>query len=351
MRATSDAASAAAHDMEKPLLESLSEGLQLQHAPLLNVCRSTAADKLRIVMHGIWLEAGGSASSMQQYCESIVACTTDMGTEYLLSSFEPCTLRQLFPWLGLPQDTPTCCVDDIDMVEEGAGDESSGLLGLSNSLGVPGLLHILHRATGDMLHVVPVLNEAVGVLTKVASFLQSRDSKERLIATCFGSGVAKEFAADIKRFTCKVNRERWGTICFAVDDLLRLQRPLRRFWDLKRYTCAGMHHTGTAPSAEMVAIDEALDDDMFWSSLETMRALFSCVCEAFHWAEGCPCHSHLNFDGAPADVRQLWESCPLRGARLPEVSSGDFLRHVEAYSVKAAATLVLALPTSLTREN
>lgn len=99
---------------------------------------------------------------------------------------------------------------------------------------VPGLLHILHYAGNSILSVVPRFDAAVSQLAEVCTLIRSEDTCTRMRERCFAGLVAQEFHQQLKAFSAKVYRARWGTVAFAVADILKLAAPLRRFWDLKR---------------------------------------------------------------------------------------------------------------------
>lgn len=47
-------------------------------------------------------------------------------------------------------------------------------------------------------------------------------------------------------------------------------------------------------SKELQMVQDASASDYWWSVLHTLDAMFSMLRDAFEWAEGCVCHSHLD---------------------------------------------------------
>ena len=86
---------------------------------------------------------------------------------------------------------------------------------------------------------------------------------------------------------------------------------------------------------------------MFRGMLITSDFLFHVFRSAFDWVEGCPCHTHLDWEMVEAYVRSRWGACPLRGCRVDEIAAGDFLEFVRELLVTNAVDLLLALPAEL----
>lgn len=105
---------------------------------------------------------------------------------------------------------------------------------------------------------------------------------------------------------------------------LELERVLRWGWNLEKYRSLGEGRKPVKVSNELQIVQDALTSDLWWSSLHTLDALFSLLRDAFEWAEGCACHSHLDWQSVEPSIRHRWATCPMRGLRLPEVAGGEF---------------------------
>ena len=83
----------------------------------------------------------------------------------------------------------------------------------------------------------------------------------------------------IRKFDPKVNKVHWGSIDIACRQVLDLEKPLRRFWDLERYDAAGQDVA--APGAEarlqLEGIDEAIESPVFWARLIAFDFLFEMI--------------------------------------------------------------------------
>ena len=85
---------------------------------------------------------------------------------------------------------------------------------------------------------------------------------------------------------------------------------------------------------------------MFWASLLTLEAVLGIVRGIIEWGEGCPCHSHMDWEGIPAEVATRWAACKHRGRRLAELASG-VSRMFDTRLTTAAAWLSMKLPADL----
>eukprot|EP00971_Amphidinium_carterae_P352692 6492704-Amphidinium_carterae.2 len=318
-----------AEDMR--LLESLSAQLHWHHLPViaLNTGRSTLSDKFASILHGIYLETG-TVASLQDYTSSMCVMTSDLGTEFMLNTVAPTPINTILPWVGAAD------MDDLDA-------EFASEVCFQSALAVPGILHVLHNATADLLSYVTVLNESAEQLVTVANFLREPEHKQRLSATCFSAPIASEFRREVCAFRGKVVRQRWGSMADAVQALLHLRRPLVRYWNLDTYMTGGRVKEGGELAQDLQVVDDCLTSDRWWCHLLTLHHLFTCISKAMEWAEQCRCHCNMNFKDAPLEIRQRWLACPLRGVRLSEIASGEFLCEIETIAATTAAALSLEL--------
>ena len=154
----------------------------------------------------------------------------------------------------------------------------------SFDLAVPGLLHVLQ----DLLGVAPVLDSSVKKLIGPAEFLRAAETKQRLLATCFSSGVSTHLQDGVRKFGSKVHRGRWGTVAFATTAVLELQNSLWRFWSLERYLAVGRDNA--VASASLMAVDATITSSGFWvDCCQCYKAfLATCICSGTDRAASVP---------------------------------------------------------------
>ena len=181
-------------------------------------------------MHAMWLESG-SAIALQEYCNSFVSTTSDLGTEFAIADIADTPIKSVLPWAQLPeQELQIIAGDDLDLEdipEEGfePADDPSFEVGLGASIAVTGLLHILHNAGNELTSACESLPDTVEQMKQVAKLLASPSSNDRLRSTCFGSALARPFDAQLRRYSGKVYEARWGSVAWSAQELLKLERP------------------------------------------------------------------------------------------------------------------------------
>lgn len=347
---------------EEDMMVNLQSGILEHHLPImaLGSGRTSLQDKFCSVMFAMMLEAGNDEASLASFVQGIVAGTFDLGVEFSLSKILPTEFRTLFPWFEsqVPrQDRPNI---DSDLLQDDGFDavpdeEPQVSLSLENMLSVPGPLHILHNATSFLITQLPYLGQAVPRLVALSRFLAGNISKQRLLATCFSSPVASQFKRDFSRFHARVNEGRWGSVAFAIPEVLDLKGPLQRFWNIQAFN----HDSGNAPLRQQAAddsgprvdyINETIESHEFWAQLLALDRLFTVVRELFEWLESCPCHYKRKAPPHDPAIKKRWQRCPLRGRRLPEIACGVFFEIVNDLCLANAARLFLELPESVTED-
>ena len=296
---------------------------------------------------------------MQQYVNSIVAGTFDLGVEFALNRIAPTSFGNLFPWyhplsdgessaeshagdeaVALPRPRQATCLAQDEWEVPDMSSMETVVLSFEAMLATPGPLHIIDNMSASLLDNVPYLFQGVEKLKAVANWLVQAHVKKRLVSTCFKAGIAQAFQVDIQKFQRKVDTGRWGSVAFAIPALLEIQTPLTRFWSLDAYGAKPETSSDIKTGVKMEIVDGAINSPVFWAQLRTLEALFSVVRELIEWVEACPCHHGRK---PPVGKTQCWRQCPLRARRLPEIASGALLQILHELCFTNAATLFLAL--------
>ena len=124
---------------------------------------------------------------------------------------------------------------------------------------------------------------------------------------------------------------------------------MRRFWDKSAY----MNGASAGPEGDANAgpkvdiVDDAVQSSLFWGLMVTLSYLGKVICTCFEWAEGCPCHTNLDWSDISCEKKRLWERCVLRGLRLCELSSCDFLQMFQELCQETIVDLLMDLPRDL----
>ena len=344
---------------ELAIIAEMQSRIVVHHLPIMALSsgRTSLQDKFCCLMFAFMLEAGETASSLASFVHEIVAGTFDLGVEFSLGRIKPTAFSVLFPWYHPPgsggESGVQDVVDDFELPEfQLASDLAEENLSLQDMLSIPGPLHILRNATNSLLDNLPYLNGAVEKLQVVRRFLSNPDKKQRLLASCFDRPLARAFHTEIKRFDAKVHTGRWGTVAFAIPELLALRIPLQKFWNFDAFKKQGLSLASNSAaddaSLKIEVVNDCIDSTEFWAQLMTLESLFYVVRELLIWVESCPCHHNR----VPPDGYKIkWDSCPLRGRRLPEIACGAFFEELNRLCLISSADLFLKLPEQLSEES
>ena len=358
-------------DEELPFLDTLKEMLIIRILPMvvMGSGRLGLMHKFQVLMHAIFLVASHSVQGFIQWIQSIVTSTTDQGVEFGLPSIPSLPLRQWLPWLPPgqrfsllardnsqePQDDIVLSDDDMeDLQERMAAIEEleNPPVSMQSVLSVCGLLHIIHNAGNSLLGACPQFDECVDGLSEVCDLIRRPTTCQRLCEKCFNTPIGQQFHKQLKAFNGQVYRERWGTVAYAVGQLLLLKACLVRFWDAGRYMHdAGQEEQNPAAAAKLQVklekVDQCLKSELWWGMLLALEKIMAVVRQCLEWAGGCMCHSHLDWSQVSRKVRQRWEKCKMRGRRLPELASGDFFKALMDFAYALAANLYVDLSAEL----
>lgn len=338
---------------DKSLMEHISRHIRLHRPPPVRLAsgRTKLVDKFFVTVYALFLETG-TVPSLQALMSSMLVLTSDLGVEFSLTTVQPVDVHQLFPFIDFSRHEEhrfgpeRADWDNVDLVP-------APNVGFADTISIPGLLHIVHNASNEVLGSMPVVSESIDRLAHVATLLRESATCTRLCETCFGTPVGKHHHAELLGFSGSVYRARWGTVAWCVSQVLGLERILRWGWSKEAYLSATSFANVGPVSAEtkvhIEQIDQALCDDFWWSSLRVLDAIYGVVRTSFIWAESCPCHfGEWEFGGnVPAEAKKVWSGCPMRGRRLPELACGDFQEVLKGLLDKKLASLLLSLPASL----
>jgi len=220
--------------------------------------RGNVAAKFHSLVHAMLLES----PSLDVLCENLAEVqtfTSDQGVEFSIAGVRPIDLARVFPWM--PEAAPPILMDGDEDWEEPVANRLR--VDLSGSVPVAGLLHIIHNSSSGLEAVMQTYTETVDKVGLVCNLLRKRDSKMRLLSTCFVDGVARHMRQGLEQFSSHVHSERWGTVARAATDLVAVEHSLRFGWDLNRYRGGG----GGPDRVKLEVIDQAINSDMFWGSL------------------------------------------------------------------------------------
>ena len=168
---------------------------------------------------------------------------------------------------------------------------------VESSIGIPGLLHTIHNAARVLTSVMEGFEDVLSKMKRVANLVTGKETRQRLIATCFNDAVGAALARDFAGFSQKPWEDRWGTISSCVLALLPLEAALRSRWNAAAYNMGTRQGRNDREDGVKVDIvDQALMDPCWWAYLRMLRRFSLAVMKMLAWAEGCACHWGLHAD-------------------------------------------------------
>ena len=303
--------------------------------------RSGAGLKFHAVVHALRL-LSATVEDLAGLLKSIRVFLSDQGTESVFALLEPVPLSSLLPpdvesevYEGV-DFAPEAPVEEPDFSEPMVGRAAEATADVTTSLEVDDILHCIHNATKGLSSAMTHFSQIVSQCKHVADIVRKKDSKDRLIETCFARGVARGFVPELREFKSYVHEERCGTVSDVVTHLLGIQSALRYGWDLAAYqlTKAAAEQDAAVANPEeedgygvrVHSVNAAIQSDFFWAYLQGVRLLACALETCLAWAEPCPCHWARSWSEASAEQVARWRSCPLRTRRCPEMAAGEFLK-------------------------
>ena len=340
-------------EAEEHRFQTMKSCMRLSLFPAVALGNQQLYHKFHAVAHALFLETG-SAQSLASFASQISAFCTDQGTEFALPKIPAVPIYSLFGFLRPSDDDMDWAPEMLDFGERCA----EPCVDFSKAIAIAGLLHIIHNSSSDLGKSMSCWDTVIQQLQHVSRLLRRRESKTRLMESCFNDPIGKHFHAEIKAFQCKLHTGRWGSVAACILGVLGLETVLQYGWDASKYkngrVLAGHDGDEANPfGVDIAVVDGAIKSEIFWARLKMLESLAVVLQKCLAWAEGCPCHSNLELPAGQASdtLRRLWFTCPLRGCRAPELAAGDFFEVFRKNFQQSSAALLLSLPRDLSSED
>lgn len=187
--------------------------------------RASVAFKLRAVLHALFL-VSGPFDTLTKLLHSIHTWVSDLGTEHHFARAKPIPLKRVFDYLQDADDyedgeedfAPAMKMDEVEFAPTSSACDDGAMADMTGSVAVGGLLHIIHNASADIRMSMEHYDDITMKLSDVSRLLSSRESKERLLETCYnGSAVDRALGAHLENFSAVVFAERCLPQLFACS--------------------------------------------------------------------------------------------------------------------------------------
>ena len=316
--------------------------------------------KVGVLCHALHLETG-SVHSLDAMLNSVVSCTTDLGTEAGIADIASAGFWSHFHELCKPQTLSSDVGEIPPELDEPLAAARDHLF--QHALPVPGLLHIMDNLTKDIHeHALSSFETISKQLTVLTSLFCEEQHRERFVEKCLRQGDLAHWIRDFDRAFEQPIHWRWGSLITVLQWILELEAKIKHAWDPGKYgdDNARQHdkQEGTVFSKE--AVTHVIRDNFFWAYLHMCSSLHLAIEQLMWWSENCPCHpneaqpgesriarSHrekTEFARLIAKMGSSWASifniCPMKGKRAPEIACG-MLQHRMANMFKSSELLVM----------
>ena len=224
----------------------------------------------------------------------------------------------------------------------------------SDMFSFPGVHHVLDNAVNGFEGAMENYKEYIDMASKLCKFLHKTETRDILLARCFGDAVGQQFHDSFKKFQGNIFPGRWGTVAFSVPQLLALERALRWGWNKVRYLQDANARTASTTCLVEHA-DSAIESSVFWAWLCMLDHLVFIVRKATAWLESCPCHWELlqrdtEANPIPPRIKRRFRRCPMRGMRAPELCNGELLLVMGLVCEQTGLQLLNKLPRDISAE-
>ena len=102
---------------------------------------------------------------------------------------------------------------------------------------------------------MPGYRLTIAKLKSVCKLVRSKGTQDKLIQRCFASAVGRQFVGDIRAFHGHVHLGRWGTVAFAIPQVLNIKPALCYGWSLRQFR----QGSNERPDDESAASDDQAD--------------------------------------------------------------------------------------------
>ena len=298
---------------EAQQMQELRAKLQVHALPtvLIGFGAASFAHKLWALLHSARLECFNS-EALAQWTRSVLSVASDYGVERMLADTQHVNAAEVIGWF---EDTSA---EDVGLLVSGP------------------------EVVPNAVERPVAANMQADVLEDTAAAMQVVD---------------RQLADQVRKFEGWISPGRWGTIAFSVPEVLKIKIAMVTCWD-ERLFLQGLDAAEDQRnrSARELAVDvsKAVHDPAWWGWMAMLEVVCSLLRQHTIWAESCPCHHDLlrtRRHDVTAALRQQWESCPMRGMRAAELSSGEFLDLIGTLWRVSAVQMLQVLPANISQED
>jgi hypothetical protein len=317
----------------------------------LGMRRASLRHKLAAMLWCVYIESVGLREIIG-FLTSVIAITTDQGTEAGLADVPSIPLAQLLPQMKGEFDIED---DDGEIPIVNCNSDPSQQFCFEFALTLPGILHIMHNLTSRILSNLTLWDWFLPLLKAVTKFLSRSYCIERFKAILIPEKLHDTFAWMLDRSFDKVLEWRWGTVFKVLTDIKLVEKVMRRFWDKNRFLHGADEKDLVGKDVDedrkldFGIFDTAVGSKVFWMYCTMLLQLQDLVAKFSSWCEGCPCHMNYitkkkshDCHFHHAEIKKAIKDCPLGGCLGPNMVAGDFQTHCDAVANMSSTDIMLS---------
>ena len=272
-------------EAEEERFEKMKSRLRLDLFPAVALGNQQLYHKFHAVAHALFLETG-SAESLAAFASQISAFCTDQGTECSLPKIPAVPIHSLFGFLRQADGEMDWAPAMSDLGETSAAEPC---VDFSKSTAIAGVLHIIHNSSSDLGKSMSCWELVIQQLQHVCRLLCRRESKTRLLETCFSDSLGKHFHPDLKAFQHKLQPGRWGSVAACILGILGLELVLQYGWNATKYKNGNARVLAECDESnpfgvDIAVVDGAIKSQIFWARLRMLESLAVVLQKCMAWA-------------------------------------------------------------------
>ena len=306
------------------------------------------------ILHIFWMMGGGGDAparlgSVLRLAGSVVAFTTDMGTEMGLADVHvPSMKAALPPWLfPAAHGARVLPVDgDADGGDEGLDAAAGSRRAFPVALVSPGMLHIIHNLSLRMDRHMAYWSDWLSGLQSLVTLLHYREHRELFINRCVRGTAFDHRRSGLHAGVPTTTEWRWNTVQAIVDKLLPLKTALQTTFRASLMGGCEQHedeeedaHRDKVGKLNPAKVQATVRSSFWWSFTVMISMLHRVLTNFQQWVEGCVCHFLPNL--VLKEQIQEWVQqcrrfgtsehdgpffqCPMAGLRGPELASCEWI--------------------------
>ena len=250
--------------------------------------------------------------------------------------------------------------DDAGPAPEASAEASAELL-FHAALVIPGALHILHSAAGEITDALEEFATYLQDLRLIVDLLSHAWMRDRFMSTCLECPGAVGYRhLFVTMPTLSLAEWRWGHLFHCVSEVVLRMTPLRLFWSESRMTFQEdangdgpggnrRAHPAAETQRNLRSMTEVITSNFFWAYTFILRNLGMIVKDFELYCYSCNCHPertrYLYSSDEPPTFSRLFQllsgnCCVMMGRLAPNFAVGEWKGMFDTFANARSANVL-----------